>query len=295
MALQYNKIAVIGAGVIGRGVAQSFAQTGHHVVLLDVADSILDDAKRDIARGLRLSALTEPAVRACNHEEILARIDCTTDYSKLAGTEAVVENVTEEWSVKEAVYQSLDRFCPAHCIFIVNTSAIPIGRIARITSRPASVIGIHFMNPVPKKHVVEVVASELTSADTIRTTLAILDQLGKQAIFVNDQAGFVSNRILMLMINESIATLADGVATPKDIDSIFVNCFSHKMGPLATADLIGLDTILNTLGVLYQSYGSPRFKACSLLVDMVQSGRLGRKSGRGFFEYNNFRVDSNGH
>ncbi|MDQ1920913.1 3-hydroxyacyl-CoA dehydrogenase family protein [Massilia pseudoviolaceinigra] len=293
--MKYNKIGVIGAGVIGRGVAQSFAQTGHSVVLLDVSASILDDAKSDIARGLRLSSLTDPTLRGLNHAEILSRIGFTTDYAHLAETEFVVENVTENWDVKEAVYRSLDRICPEHCIFAVNTSAIPIARVAAITSRPASVIGIHFMNPVPKKQFVELITSEHTGADTVKVTLEILEQLGKKAIFVNDQPGFVSNRIMMLMINESIATLADGVATAEAVDSIFVNCFAHKMGPLATADLIGLDTILHTLDVLHDSYRSPKFEACSLLRDMVQSGRLGRKSGRGFFEYNNLTAGSNGH
>ncbi|WP_402721334.1 3-hydroxyacyl-CoA dehydrogenase family protein [Janthinobacterium rivuli] len=293
--MKHHEIGVIGAGVIGMGVAQSFAQTGHRVVLVDVSASVLNDARQHIAKGLRLSSLTDAALRGANHAEILSRIEYTSDYARLADADFVVENVTEDWSIKQAVYQSLDRVCPAHCLFAVNTSAIPIARVAMATSRPALVIGIHFMNPVPQKQFVELITSEHTSRATIAATLEILEQLGKKAIFVNDHPGFVSNRIMMLMINESIATLADGVATAENVDSIFVNCFAHKMGPLATADLIGLDTILHTLDVLHESYGGSKFEACSLLRDMVQSGRLGRKSGRGFFNYNNLTAGGNGY
>lgn len=285
--MKYKKIGVVGAGVIGRGVAQAFAQTGHSVVLIDISESILAEAKADIAKGLRLSSLTEPALRRMNHAEVISRINFTTDYTALGDAEFVVENVTEDWDVKEELYRLLDRHCPASCVFAVNTSAIPIARLAMVTSRPASFIGIHFMNPVPKKPFVELITSQYTAPGTIDTTLEILDQLDKKGIFVKDKPGFVSNRVMMLMINEAIATLQDGVATAENVDSIFVNCFSHKMGPLATADLIGLDTILRTLDVLRDSYAAPRFEACSLLREMVQSGKLGRKSGVGFFNYNN--------
>lgn len=293
--MKYNKIGVVGAGVIGRGVAQAFAQAGYQVVLLDRSTSALDQARREIALGLRLLSLTDRALRGADHAGILAKIDFTTDYLQLSEADFVVENVTEDWLVKQAVYQSLDRICPPHCVFAVNTSAIPIARIAATTARAALVVGIHFMNPVSKKQFVELITSQYTSPNTIAITLEILGQLGKKAILVGDKPGFVSNRIMMLMINESIATLMDGVATAEDIDSVFLNCFSHKMGPLATADLIGLDTILNTLDVLRESYGASKFEACPLLREMVREGRLGRKSGRGFFEYDNLKAVSNGH
>lgn len=293
--MKYNKIGVVGAGVIGRGVAQAFAQTGHSVVLIDTSESILEKAKDEIAKGLRLSSLTDPALRKSDHAEILSRIIFATDYTRLSEAEFIVENVSEDWAIKEDVYRRIDRICPLHCVFAVNTSAIPIARLAAVTSRPALVVGIHFMNPVPKKRFVELITSQYTGSGTIETTLEVLEQLGKKAIFVKDKPGFVSNRVMMLMINEAIATLEDGVATAEDVDRIFVNCFSHKMGPLATADLIGLDTILRTLDVLYTSYKSPKFEACSLLREMVQLGRLGRKSGSGFFEYNNLIAGSNEH
>jgi len=290
-----NKIGIVGAGVIGRGVAQSFAQTGHRVVLVDLSTAILEAARRDIAMGLRQLALTDRTLRSADHAEILARIDFTTDYAQLAEADFVVENVNEDWPVKQTVYQLLDRICAPHCIFAVNTSAIPISRVAAATSRPASVIGIHFMNPVPKKNFLELIPSQYTSAETVAATQEILRNLGKTAILVADKPGFVSNRIMMLTINEAIATLMDGVATAEDIDRVFLHCFSHKMGPLATADLIGLDTILNTLDVLHESYGDSKFKACALLRDMVAAGHLGRKSGRGLFEYHNRKTVSNGH
>lgn len=284
--MKLKNIGVVGAGVIGRGVAQLFAQTGHSVVLIDVSETILDEAKKAILRGLRLASMTDAVLRKADHAAIVARVHFSTNYQTLSHVDFVIENVTENFVMKEHAYQLLDRFCPAHCIFAANTSAIPIVRLASLTSRPGAFVGIHFMNPVPQKHYVELITSELTAPATLATTLEILNAANKQAIFVNDHPGFVSNRIMMLMINEAIATVEDGVATPANVDSIFVNCFAHKMGPLATADLIGLDTIMYTLDVLYDSFKNSKFEACALLRKMVASGQLGRKSGVGFFTYN---------
>jgi 3-hydroxybutyryl-CoA dehydrogenase len=280
-----REIGVVGAGTIGVGVAQTLAQTGHRVVLVDVAGDILDRARRDIGQGLRLAALFDAGMRRESHPEILSRITFTTDYDRLRDAELVVENSTEDWSVKEAVYPVLDRICRAECVLAANTSAVPIGRLAALTTRPDRVIGMHFMNPVPRKPVVEVIKGRDTSEETVRTARSLLDRLGKRAIVVNDRPGFVSSRVLMLTINEAVFVVHENVAPPGDVDDIFVSCFAHKMGPLATADLIGLDTVLRTLDVLTESYSDGKFRPCPLLRQMVGAGLLGRKTGKGFFEY----------
>jgi 3-hydroxybutyryl-CoA dehydrogenase len=280
-----SEIGVVGAGTIGVGVAQALAQTGHRVILVDLADDILDRARKDIGQGLRLAALFDAEVRRYSHADILSRIDFTTDYDRLRNATLVVENSTEDWSVKEKIYPVLDRTCRADCILAVNTSAISISRLAALTGRPDRVIGMHFMNPVPQKPVVEMVRGPDTSEDTVRAARSFLDRLGKRAIVVNDMPGFVSSRVLMLAINEAVFVVEENVATPGDVDDIFVKCFAHKMGPLATADLIGLDTVLRTLDVLHESYADTKFRPCPLLRQMVDAGLLGRKSGKGFFDY----------
>lgn len=283
--MRIARVGVVGAGVIGRGVAQSLAQTGHEVVLIDRTDAILSDALIEIANGLRFAAFSEPALRKADHAAILSRILVSTDYRNLANVGFVIENVTEDWDIKSAVYRELDRTCPPACVFAANTSAIRIGRLGAVTGRPASVLGMHFMNPVPLKQHVEVIIGAQSSDAAIASATALLDQLGKKAILVRDNPGFVSNRVMMLMINEAIAVFEEGVASASDVDAIFVNCFSHRMGPLATADLIGLDTILRTLDVLRDDCNASKFEASPLLRRMVEEGRLGRKSGSGFFEY----------
>jgi 3-hydroxybutyryl-CoA dehydrogenase len=283
--MKYRTIGVVGAGVVGVGVAQSLAQTGHHVVLVDIATGILERARAEIANGLRLAALLDPALREADHSAILAAIDFTTDPEQLTIVDFLVENVTESWAIKREIYPRVDKLCRTDCIFAANTSAISIARIAGTTHRPDRVIGMHFMNPVPQKPVVEVIRSAHTSEATVQGSMVVLEQMGKRAILVKDMPGFVSNRVLMLTINEAICVVHDDVANPADVDEIFVKCFAHKMGPLATADLIGLDTILRTLEVLCESYGDTKFRPCPLLIQMVEAGRLGRKSGGGFFDY----------
>lgn len=287
--MKYQRIGVIGAGVIGVGVAQSLAQTGHSVILIDISDEILGRAQQNISRGIRLATFFDPAVRKADHSEILSRIKLTTDYHCLNEVDVVVENSTESWAIKESIYPRLDQVCRPGCILAANTSAISITRLASLTQRPDRVIGMHFMNPVPQKTVVEVVRGRDSSQETIQAARDFLTQLGKRAIIVNDMPGFVSNRVLMLAINEAVLVVQDKVANPTDVDEIFVKCFAHKMGPLATADLIGLDTVLLTLEVLYQSYSDSKYCACPLLKQMVEAGLLGRKSGRGFFDYSDKR------
>ena len=283
--MKYRKIGVIGAGVIGVGVAQSLAQTGHLVVLVDISDSILGQARTIIGKELKFAALFDAKAREADHSEVLSRIDFTTDYDRLNEADFVVENSTESWPVKESIYPRLDRICRPDCILAANTSAISITRLGSLTQRADRVIGMHFMNPVPQKSVVEVIKGWHTAEETLEAAGLLLQQLGKRMIVVNDMPGFVSNRVLMLMINEAIFTVQDKVANPTDVDEIFTKCFAHKMGPLATADLIGLDTILLTLDVLYQSFSDTKYRPCPLLKQMVDAGLRGRKSGQGFFNY----------
>ncbi|HYL04840.1 MAG TPA: 3-hydroxyacyl-CoA dehydrogenase NAD-binding domain-containing protein [Thermoanaerobaculia bacterium] len=276
---------MIGAGVMGVGVAQDLAQHGLQVILVDLDDATLAKARQEIRANLRLQGLFRQPGPAAPSSSVLARITCTTDYASLGAVDFVIENVVEKWPVKERVYKLLDSICPPACVFAANTSALSITRIGGATRRPDRVIGMHFMNPVPLKPTVEVIPGFHTSQETVATALALLASLGKEGIVVRDMPGFVTNRVLMLTINEAIFLVQDQVATHEDVDRIFKTCFGHKMGPLETGDLIGLDTILFSLEVLYESYQDPKFRACPLLRKMVDAGLHGRKSGRGFYDY----------
>jgi 3-hydroxybutyryl-CoA dehydrogenase len=270
---------------MGIGVAQSLAEAGHRVVLVDVSPEALASVPSEIRKGLSMSALLRGRGTTRAADEVVASIETTSDYDRLRDVEYVIENTTEKVEVKSEVYPRLDAVCPPDVIFAVNTSAIQIARLAALTRRPEKVVGMHLMNPVPLKPTVEVIRGAQTSDDTIATTLDLLRSMGKEGIVVNDSPGFVSNRVLMLTVNESIAVLADGVAPAEDIDRIFKTCFGHKMGPLETADLIGLDTILNSLVVLRDSFGDAKYEPHPLLAKKVAAGEHGRKSGRGFYEY----------
>src|SRR5581483_1315044 len=285
-AMNIRTIGVVGAGVMGTGVAQNFAQSGYHVVLVDISDDILAHAKQTIINALRLQRLLDRSEQqAASLEETLQHITFTTDYRLFTDVDFVIENTTEKWEVKKAVYHQIDAICPEQTIFAVNTSAISITRVASVTSRPERVIGTHFMNPVPMKGTVEVIRGYHTSEETIATTTELLKTAGKKGIIVNDMPGFVSNRVLMLTINEAAYLVQDQVAPAEDVDTIFENCFGHKMGPLKTADLIGLDTILYSIEVLYESYNDSKYRPCPLLKKMVDAGLHGRKNGRGFYRY----------
>lgn len=285
--MRFDNVGVVGAGVMGSGVAQNLAQTGHRVVLVDLADEILDDCRDTIRQNVRMGALFgKKRDGAEGPDELLKRIRFTTDYEDLADVEFLVENVVEKWPVKEEVYGKIDRICAEECVFAANTSCVSITKIGSVTHRPDKILGMHFMNPVPLKPVVEVIRGHHTSDETVEAGLEFLSQMDKEGIVVQDLPGFVSNRVLMLTINEAIWVVQDQVAEPEDVDRLFVQCFGHKMGPLATGDLIGLDTILYSLEVLYDSYNDDKFRPCPLLRKMVDAGLHGRKSGRGFFEYN---------
>jgi 3-hydroxybutyryl-CoA dehydrogenase len=282
--MDIKTVGVIGAGVMGIGVSQNLAQTGHKVILLDVSDEILERAKQEIKNNIRFQSFFNKQNKSDNNE-ILKRIDFSTDYSLLKQAEFIIENATENWNIKKNIYEKIDLICPKETVFAANTSAISITRIASITKRAPQVLGIHFMNPVPMKPMVEMIRGYHTSEEAIATAKKLLAQMGKESILVNDSPGFVSNRVLMLTINEAIFLLQEKVASAEEVDKIFKSCFGHKMGPLETADLIGLDTILFSIEVLYESFNDSKYRPCSLLKKMVDAGLYGRKSGRGFYSY----------
>jgi 3-hydroxybutyryl-CoA dehydrogenase len=279
------RIGVAGAGVMGTEVAQVAAQAGHEVVLLDVSTEALDRATATIRTNLRFQKLLTKQAPRAEARDVLGRITTTTDPGDFAKAGFVVENVTENWEVKRDLYRELDRICPEDTVFAVNTSVIPITKVGSVTRRPDRVIGTHFMNPVSHKPTVEVIRGHHTSQSTVDTTLAVLESIGKRGIVVNDSPGFVSNRVLMLTVNEAVFLVHEGVATAEQVDEIFVTCFGHKMGPLATADLIGLDTVLYSIEGLYEHFSDSKYRPCPLLRRMVDAGLHGRKSGAGFFRY----------
>ena len=282
--MDFKNVGVVGAGLMGAGVAQNLAQTGHRVVLVDIGPVQLERARGEIRQAVRMQGLFKKE-KSDGPAQVLERIVFTTDYGDLADVDFVVENVVEKWSVKEEVYPRLDEVCPGPCVFAANTSCISITRLGSLTRRPDQVVGMHFMNPVPLKSMVEVIRGHHTSDETIDTARGFLAGMGKECIVVQDLPGFVSNRVLMLTINEAIWVVHDQVAPAEDVDRLFKTCFGHKMGPLETGDLIGLDTILFSLEVLYESYNDGKYRPCPLLKKMVQAGLHGRKSGRGFYNY----------
>jgi 3-hydroxybutyryl-CoA dehydrogenase len=283
--MNMNLIGVVGGGVMGTGVAQRLAQSGFEVVLIDTSEPALERARTEIRNNLRLHALISKSAPKGDIDTILARISFTTSYHALAHADFVIENVVEKWEVKKPVYALMEANCPSHCIFAANTSAIPITQIASATGRAPQVIGIHFMNPVPLKATAEVIKGFHTSQETIDATVGLLGRMGKGYVLVNDSPGFVSNRVLMLTINEAVNLVHEQVSSIEDIDRVFRECFGHKMGPLETADLIGLDTILYSIEVLQESFADSKYRPSPLLKKMVSAGLYGRKSGHGFYEY----------
>lgn len=279
-------VGVAGAGVMGSEVAQVMAAGGgYRVVLVDTSLQALDRARTAIARNLRLQRMTDPAAPAVDRDEVLSRIVFATDFKDFATADFVVENVTEDWDVKRDVYEEIDQLCPPDTVFAVNTSVIPITRVGSATGRPERVIGTHFMNPVSRKPTVEVIRGHHTAQGTIDLTMGVLASIGKEGILVNDSPGFVSNRVLMLTVNEAVFLLQDQVADAEQVDKIFKTCFGHPMGPLETADLIGLDTVLRSIELLYEHFSDSKYRPCPLLRRMVYAGLHGRKSGQGFYSY----------
>jgi 3-hydroxybutyryl-CoA dehydrogenase len=278
-------VGVIGAGTIGRGVAQDFAQAGYDVVLVDISKNQLDGALRQIGDDLLLHGMFRSTSLTEEADVVAGRVRTSTELEELRAADFVVENVTENWGVKREVYERIDAICRPGVVFGVNTSAIPITRAASVTTRPTDVLGLHFMNPVPLMGTVEMVKGHFTSEKTIDVALQLLRTLGKEGIVVQDSPGFVTNRVLMLTINEAIFCVQDQVATAEQVDRMFKGCFGHRMGPLETGDLIGLDTILNSITVMYETFRDSKYRPAPLLVRMVDAGLLGQKAGQGFYTY----------
>lgn len=280
-----HTIGVVGAGTMGRGIVADLVLHGIHAVLVDLEEEVLDEARKEIQQIIRFSRMLKKNLLPIQQQPILDSIRFTTCLEDVRDCEFIIENVTENWAVKQAVYHQLDQICPPNVCFAVNTSCIPITKVAAATKRPDQVIGIHFMNPVFLKPTVEAIRGYYTSEETIAEARRFLALLGKEAILVEDYPGFVSNRISHLFMNEAVFVVMDQVARPEEVDRIFRECFGHPMGPLETADLIGLDTVLDSLGVLYDSYQDPKYRAAPLLRKMVDAGLLGRKTGKGFYSY----------
>jgi 3-hydroxybutyryl-CoA dehydrogenase len=283
----FKKIGIVGAGTMGIGMTVDLVLHGLETVLIDVSEEQLQKAERKILETIRFAPLVNKKVPKMQPEEIKTLIHKSTDIEDVADCDYIVENTPENWQIKEPIYRRLDEICKKDAVFGVNTSCISITKVGGVTNRPDKVIGMHFMNPVFMKPSIEVIKGHLTSDETVQKAEAFLAQLDKYAITVNDQTGFVSNRISHLFMNESAWVVMDGVAAPRQVDEIFKKCFGHTMGPLETADLIGLDTVMYSLQVLYEEYQDPKFRCCPLLKKMVDAGEYGQKSGKGFYTYEN--------
>ncbi|MCP5049893.1 MAG: 3-hydroxyacyl-CoA dehydrogenase family protein [bacterium] len=283
--MEFKKVGIIGAGTMGAGITADMVLHGIDVVLVDIYEDVLENAKAEITKSVRFAPMIKKELAKIPVKEALAKIVFSTDVNAMADCEFIIENVTEDWNIKEKVYLEMDKAVNSDALFGVNTSCISITKLAAVTSRPEKVIGMHFMNPSYAKPVLEVMRGFHTTDETVELANQLLAQLGKKSIVVNDYPGFVSNRISHLFMNEAAWTVQDDVASAEQVDNIFKKCFGHTMGPLETADLIGLDTVVHSLNVLYESYQDPKFRCCPLLKKMVDAGLLGRKSGKGFYTY----------
>jgi 3-hydroxybutyryl-CoA dehydrogenase len=279
-----KNIVVIGAGTMGNGIAHTAAVSGLDVTLVDVSDQLVGRAIETISANLQ-RGVDKGRMTADEKQAALGRIRPATDVATAAGADLVVEAIIESLGAKTQLFTKLDAITRPDCILASNTSSISITKIGAATKRPDKVIGMHFMNPVPVMTLVEVIRGIATSDETYQRVEQLAKSMGKTPIEVNDYPGFVSNRVLMPMINEAIFTLYEGVATPEAIDGVMKLGMNHPMGPLTLADFIGLDVCLAILRVLEEGFGDPKYRPCPLLVKMVDAGWLGRKTGRGFYKY----------
>ena len=284
-----KNIAVIGAGTMGNGIAHVFAQNDYRVQLIDISQNSLDKAIATISKNLD-RMVSKERITEEDKQRTLANITTFTNMEEgVEYASLVVEAATENLDLKLKIFRDLDTFCPEDTLLATNTSSISITQIAAVTSRPERVIGMHFMNPVPIMKLVEIIKGYNTSAETYNTVKEISEKLNKIPVEVNDYPGFVANRILMPMINEAIETLYNGVAGVKEIDTVMKLGMAHPMGPLQLADFIGLDVCLSILNVMYNGFKNPKYAPCPLLVNMVSAGKLGIKSGEGFYDYSESR------
>jgi 3-hydroxybutyryl-CoA dehydrogenase len=278
------KIAVIGAGTMGNGIAQVCAMAGHHVVMRDIEQRFIDSGLARIEKSLS-KFVEKNKITDAEMADILARIQGTLDLKDCKDADFVIEAVIENMDLKKDVFRELDSLMGKDVILATNTSSLSVTELAAVTSRPERVIGMHFMNPVPLMKLVEIIRALTTSDETTRKTVELTTQLGKTPVEAQDYPGFISNRILCPMVNEAIFCLYEGIGTKEAIDTVMKLGMNHPMGPLTLADLIGLDVVLAVMNVLYEGFKDSKYRPCPLLVKMVEAGHLGRKTGKGFYEY----------
>ncbi|HET8825644.1 MAG TPA: 3-hydroxybutyryl-CoA dehydrogenase [Terriglobales bacterium] len=279
-----QQVGVVGAGTMGNGIAHVFAKSGYEVLLCDVEQKILDRAQATISANLDRE-VAKNKITVEDKTAALARIRTSVTRDQLGGCDFIVEAASEKFEIKSQLFRELDQTCRPEVILSSNTSSISITKLAAVTKRPANVIGMHFFNPVPMMKLVEVVRGLATSDATFETVRRLSEKMGKTPVEVNDAPGFVSNRVLMPLLNEAMFAVMEGVASPQAVDEVFKLGMAHPMGPLALADFIGLDVCLDIMRVLHSGLGDPKYRPCPLLIKMVDAGRLGKKSGQGFYKY----------
>lgn len=282
--MSINKVMVIGAGQMGSGIAQVMAQAGIPTILHDVDDKFIQKGLAGITKNLDRSVEKGKMAKE-ERDKVLGLLSASKGIGDAAGVDLVVEAIVENMSVKAKVFGELDTICPAHTILASNTSSLPITEIAAATKRPEKVIGMHFMNPVPVMKLVEIIRGLVTTDEVYKAIADLTLKLNKTPVEVRDVPGFVSNRVLQVMINEAIFCVYEGIATPEGVDTVMKLGMNHPMGPLALADLIGLDTVLSILQIMHAGYADSKYRPCPLLRQYVMAGLLGRKSGRGFYAY----------
>jgi 3-hydroxybutyryl-CoA dehydrogenase len=277
-------VGVLGAGTMGNGIAHIFARSGFRVILCDVEQRFLDRGLETIGKNLDRE-VSKSKITAADKKSALDKIETVLKRENLAKCDFVIEAATEKLAIKAEIFRDLDRICRPEVILASNTSSISITKLAGLTKRPDKVIGMHFFNPVPMMKLVEVIRGLATSDETFASVRDLALKLEKTPVEVNDSPGFVSNRVLMPLLNEAMYAVMEGVATPEAVDEVFKLGMAHPMGPLTLADFIGLDVCLDIIRVMHEGLGDPKYRPCPLLVKMVDAGRTGRKSGRGFFKY----------